>query len=513
MRTLSKLVLSEIRFVNLASFCRFILAFPSLKMLDCHHVDAATHEFQHIVQAFTTQTLEIRALNVSATVGSYLNMRIILALVRDIRPGSLAHLKVVFEGSVRIPALRDGKAGASEDLQRLDDVLSSFPGMAGVTFVIPRETKQRYTFWSTAFQDCFVRLRERGCLIDIPTYEPTISEPAPSDHAGSVTCLTVSPDSRWLASGSEDTTIILREIKALHYEDYTAFRKWEANVDIVRHLTFSPDSQRLVCCGSNGRIVVWDLDQCDELGVLEGHTKAVGMVAWSPDGITFASCSDDTTVRIWEAETYQEVFRLEGHRGPVLSVAFSSDGELLASCGADWSCRIWEVETGLLKSELSGHRDRVLTAVFDPAASRIATASDDGTVRIWSVETGAELVLLNERHGPVVAFNEHGKQIMSVSSDSTVQICSSLGGDPILALGGHSALVNDAKLSSDGEYIASASADHTMRLWNRSDGANIATFDDHGDKVLHVVFSPDGQTVSSASEDGKVCTFDLSYFA
>ncbi len=65
MRRLSKLVLSEICFVNLASFCRFILAFPSLKMLECYHVDAATHEFQHIVEAFTTQTLEIRALNVS----------------------------------------------------------------------------------------------------------------------------------------------------------------------------------------------------------------------------------------------------------------------------------------------------------------------------------------------------------------------------------------------------------------------------------------------------------------
>ncbi len=119
-------------------------------------------------------SLEIQFLRGTFSFG-HQNMRIILALVRDTRPGSLAHLKVVFEGLVRIPALRDGKAGASEDLRRLDDVLSSFPGMAGVTFVIPRETKQRYTFWSTAFQDCFVRLRERGCLIDTPTYGALLS--------------------------------------------------------------------------------------------------------------------------------------------------------------------------------------------------------------------------------------------------------------------------------------------------------------------------------------------------
>ncbi|RDX49559.1 WD40 repeat-like protein [Lentinus brumalis] len=74
-------------------------------------------------------------------------------------------------------------------------------------------------------------------------------------------------------------------------------------------------------------------------------------------------------------------------------------------------------------------------------------------------------------------------------------------------------VLSEIQISPDGEYFASASADHTVRLWNRSDGANVATFDHHGDKVLHVVFAPDGQTLSSASEDGKVCIFDLSYFA
>ncbi len=92
-------------------------------------------------------------------------------------PASLAQLKVDLEGrrGPTFPALRDGKARALEDLRRLDDVLSPLLGLQTLTFVIPREDKQRYKFWRTTFQDCFVRLRDRGCLIDTLTYGALVS--------------------------------------------------------------------------------------------------------------------------------------------------------------------------------------------------------------------------------------------------------------------------------------------------------------------------------------------------
>ncbi|TFK89203.1 WD40 repeat-like protein [Polyporus arcularius HHB13444] len=339
--------------------------------------------------------------------------------------------------------------------------------------------------------------------------QPIIWEPAANGHTGTVTSLAVSPDSKWVASGSEDTTIILWDT-----EDQSVVRKWEASVETVWHLAFSPDSQRLAASGNEGRVVIWDVEQGDELGTLEGHTETVHTVVWSPDGTKLATGSDDMTVRIWDAETYQQIRSLEGHNAMVTFVMFSPDGKLLASGGADYNCRLWVVETGELKHELSGHKGMVWTAAFDPEVRRVATASDDGSVRIWSVETGEELVILHEHTGPVwvVAFTEDGKQIMSASSDSTVKICNSFSGERIMEIDGHDSMVNAAQFSPDGKYIATASSDNTVKLWNRADGTNLVTFNEHNDKVTHAVFSPDGLTLSSASDDGKIRIRLLSEF-
>ncbi|RPD70198.1 WD40 repeat-like protein [Lentinus tigrinus ALCF2SS1-7] len=333
--------------------------------------------------------------------------------------------------------------------------------------------------------------------------------PAMNGHGGSVTSLAVSPDSKYIASGSDDTTIILWDT-----EDSSVVRKWESGVDIVWHIAFSPDSQRLVCSGSEGRIVVWEVEVGDVIEVLEGHTDTVHTVVWSPDGTRLASGSDDMTVRIWDAETYQEIYKLEGHNAMVTFVVFSPDSKLLASGGADYNCRIWDVETGTLKHELTGHKGMVWTAAFDPESRRIATASDDGSVRIWRVETGEELVLLSEHHGPVwvVAFTEDGKEIMSASSDGTIKICDSFSGECVLALEGHDSMVNAAEFSPDGKYIVSGSSDNTVRLWDRRDGSCLVTFNEHNDKVTHAIFSPDGRTLSSGSDDGKVKIRILSEF-
>ncbi|TBU45948.1 WD40 repeat-like protein [Dichomitus squalens] len=326
-------------------------------------------------------------------------------------------------------------------------------------------------------------------------------EPAANGHTGSITALAVSPDSKWVASGSDDTMIILWDT-----EEQSVVRKWESHGDIVWHLAFSPDSARLASSGGEGRIMMWNVDGGEHLGTLEGHTEAVHTVVWSPDGTKLGSGSDDMTARIWDAQNYECLHLLEGHNAMVTFVLFSHNGQYLASGGADYNCRLWNVDTGTLHKELTGHRGMVWTAAFDPEDNRIATASDDGSVRVWKVETGEELVVLHEHHGPVwvVAFTEDGKEILSGSSDSTLKICDSFSSKRVAIMEGHDSMVNAASLSPDGRYIASASSDNTVRFWRKKDGTNMKTFNEHNDKVTHVVFSPDGVTLSSGSDDGTV---------
>ncbi|EJF57795.1 WD40 repeat-like protein [Dichomitus squalens LYAD-421 SS1] len=300
--------------------------------------------------------------------------------------------------------------------------------------------------------------------------EMAAGESAAKRHTGSITALTVSPDSKWVTSRSDDATIIL-----WHTKRQEAVHKWESHGGIVLHLAFSPGSALLACSGGDGCITVRDMDGGEPLATLVGHTQAVHTVVWSPDGTKLASGSDDKTY--------------------------------LASGDVDHNCRVWNVETGALHKPLVGHSGMVWTAVFDQEDNRIATASEDDSVRIWKVETGEELLALHEHGGSVgvVAFSDDGKQILSGSSYGALRICDSFSREGIVTLQGHGGMVNAAAFSPDGLYIASASSDKTVRLWRRKDGTNMHTFEEHSDAVTHVVFSPDGVTLSSGSDDGSVC--------
>ncbi|MBI4618041.1 MAG: hypothetical protein HY720_30840, partial [Planctomycetes bacterium] len=91
-------------------------------------------------------------------------------------------------------------------------------------------------------------------------------------HAGAVGCVAVSPDGKWIVSGSWDTTL-----------------------------------------------KVWDTETGREFRSLVGHENWVSAVAVSPDGKWMVSGSWDKTLKVWDAETGRELRSLAGHKEVVLA--------------------------------------------------------------------------------------------------------------------------------------------------------------------------------------------------
>ena len=67
-------------------------------------------------------------------------------------------------------------------------------------------------------------------------------------------------------------------------------------------VVFSPDSKTLASGSNDHTVRLWDVGTGRMLHVCSGHKGFVRSVAWSPDGSMIASGSYDATTRLWQVE-------------------------------------------------------------------------------------------------------------------------------------------------------------------------------------------------------------------
>jgi WD40 repeat protein len=126
-------------------------------------------------------------------------------------------------------------------------------------------------------------------------------------------------------------------------EAWSLVRTLSGHSEAVLSVAYSPDSRRLAS-GSNDRTVkIWDAETGALIRTLR-HSERVLSVAYSPDSRRLASGSSDNTIKIWDAETGALLRTLSGHSEIVRSVAYSPDGRRLASGSLDKTVKIWATD-------------------------------------------------------------------------------------------------------------------------------------------------------------------------
>ena len=139
-------------------------------------------------------------------------------------------------------------------------------------------------------------------------------------HEKDINSLDVSPNDRFLASGSQDKTAKVYEI------EYSA----------------SP---------ARGSFKL--------IGTCRGHKRGVWCVKFGRHEKVLATASGDKTVKLWSLSDLTCIKTFEGHANSVLRVDFLSEGQQLVSCGSDGLVKIWNIRTEECVATMDNHEDKV----------------------------------------------------------------------------------------------------------------------------------------------------------
>lgn len=263
-------------------------------------------------------------------------------------------------------------------------------------------------------------------------------------HLAGISTIAWSPDSKVLASGSDDKLIRLWDVSTGKCMPTPLV----GHHNYVYSLSFSPKGNMLVSGSYDEALFLWDVRTARLMRSLPAHSDPVSGVDFVRDGTLVASCSSDGLIRIWDTATGQCLKTLvHEDNAAVTSVKFSPNGKFVLAATLDSCMRLWNYVEGRVAKTYSGHKNDSYSintcfgtySAGSPASE--ADAEEAGESPTWA------FAACGSEDGSMVLWDVSSKDVMQV-------------------IKGHEGVVLGVDVSAD-ETLVSCGVDKTIRIWKR----------------------------------------------
>jgi WD40 repeat protein len=299
----------------------------------------------------------------------------------------------------------------------------------------------------------------------------------------------------------------------------------------VAGVVYAPDGRTAITVGDDGKVIVWDPADLDELAVLSGPGERVQDAQVSPDGSTLYTSAVGGVLLAWDL-TGQRGF---GHSARVSAplpccdlisplqpaLALSPDGTRFAVPIGPSSVGLFSART--LRREaaftIRPAKDPITALAWSPTGAGLAVGAQGGVVQLWNVDGAPRQVrsfsdltplpgqdeaiqaLVFSPNGALLAASDKS-QTTSLGHTSTALVAAmaiwrvATGGTvaPPTELGGaNTANGSDVvAFSSDGRQLAVTLLTGGVHIYDPLGGGLLRTISDPGDDGISLAFGPKG---------------------
>jgi len=261
----------------------------------------------------------------------------------------------------------------------------------------------------------------------------------------------------------------------------------------ILDITFSPDSKLLASASQDTDVILWSTSSGKMVKMLGGHKRSVVATAFSLDGDILASASRDQTVKLWDTQSGNSFRTLKGQFGEMTAVAFSPDGKLLAAASSDRTVRLWNIQAATksnrrlpkswtlgtrevevtLEREVHGTEPDVVALVFSYDSQLLISKSLPYITELRNISSGFvnHRSSTNNLWSKSMRFTSGGKLL--ASQYNMVKMWSTSLKAAQQAIGTRQA--TGMAFSSDYKLLATAWMDGSVTLWALDDLSMLST--------------------------------------
>ena len=364
-------------------------------------------------------------------------------------------------------------------------------------------------------------------------------------HGASVNSVSISPNSRILASASLDSTVNVWDLT-----NYSLAVTLTGHKDEVWTVKFSHCGKILASGSKDSKILLWDFQSFPHislLSTLSSHSKGIQSLTFTSDDKHLISCSDDLSIQVFNMQSKSLEFTLIGHKNPIKSVSVAKNSSLIIS-SSDKTIKVWDFsDQNEVFSIKSSHGDVNIVALVKED-EEIITATDQGFVVFWNLLTRTEEFVFQAHCEAIysLAVSHDGKSFVTGSADLVVKVFDMEKRIEKFRLAGHTDAIDSVdisfnskfivvgmanseilvksienvpevatlsvglesvtsmQLTSDFEYLITGSADSCIKVFNLNTMQEEARLGGHTDSITKLLISKDNKWLFSASLDGLV---------